>query len=78
MQKIFGISGIGATTLRTVASSYNQQDNTKSIKEKKQLATDMSHDLNTQMLYNKLTNVKLNRKVQEKKGNKIKIKNDNI
>ena len=78
MEKIFGISKIGATTLRTVASSYNQQDNTKSVKEKKLLAQDMAHDLNTQMLYNKITNVKLNRKVQEKKGNKIKIKNDNV
>ena len=76
MEVIFGISGIGATTMRTVMSSYNQQDNTKSVKEQRELAKDMSHDLNTQMLYNKITNVKLNRKAQEKKGNKIKIKND--
>jgi len=73
MEKIFGISKIGATTLRTVASSYNQQDNTKSVKEKKILAQDMAHDLNTQMLYNKITNVKLDRKAQVKKGNKIPI-----
>jgi len=73
MEKIFGISKIGATTLRTVASSYNQQGNTKSVKEKKILAQDMAHDLNTQMLYNKITNVKLDRKAQVKKGNKIPI-----
>merc|ERR1711966_417922 len=72
MEVIFGISGIGATTVRTVMSSYNQQDNTKSVKEKRELAKDMSHDLSTNALYNKITNVKLNRKAQEKKGNKIK------
>ena len=73
MEKIFGISKIGATTLRTVASSYNQQDNTKSVKEKKLLAQDMAHDLSTNALYNKLTNVKLNRDKQVIKKNKIPI-----
>lgn len=73
MEIIFGKSKIGATTLRTVASSYNQQDNTKSVKEKKELAKDMSHDLNTQMLYNKITNVRLDRKRQVLKKNKIPI-----
>ena len=73
MQKIFGISGIGATTLRTVASSYNQQNNTKSLKEKKQLATDMAHDLTTNALYNKITHMKLDRKRQVIKKNKIPI-----
>ena len=73
MEIIFNVKKVGATTLRTIASSYNTQDNTKSVKEKKELAKDMSHDLNTQMLYNKITNVKLNRKVQVKKGNKIPI-----
>ena len=76
MEIIFNVKKVGATTLRTIASSYNQQDNTKSIKEKKELAKDMSHDLNTQMLYNKITNVRLNRKTQVKKGNKIPLKND--
>lgn len=76
MEIIFNVKKVGATTLRTVASSYNQQDNTKSVKEKKQLADQMGHDLNTQMLYNKITNVKLNRKTQVKKGNKIPLKND--
>ena len=76
MEVIFGISGIGSTTLRVVASSYSQQDNTKSIKEKRELADQMSHDLNTQMLYNKITNVKLDRKRQVVKKNKIPIKND--
>lgn len=76
MEIIFNVKKVGATTLRTVASSYNQQDNTKSVKQKKELAKDMSHDLNTQMLYNKITNVRLNRKTQVKKGNKIPIKND--
>jgi len=78
MEKIFGISKVGATTLRTVASSYNQQNNLKSVKEKKELAEQMGHDLNTQMLYNKITNVKLDRKRQVIKKNKIPIKNDNI
>lgn len=73
MEKLFGISGIGATTLRTVASSYNQQDTTKSVKEKKELSKDMAHDLNTQMLYNKITNVRLDRKRQVVKKNKIPI-----
>ena len=70
---IFKIKKVGATTLRTVASSYNQQDNTKNVKQKKQLAKDMAHDLNTQMLYNKITNVKLDRKRQVKKKNKIPL-----
>ena len=70
MEVIFGISGIGATTMRTIASSYNTQDNTKSVKEKKELAEQMAHDLSTNALYNKITNVKLNRKAQEKKEKK--------
>ena len=73
MEIIFNVKKVGATTLRTIASSYNQQDNTKSVKEKKELAKDMSHDLNTQMLYNKITNVKLDRKRQVFKKNKIPI-----
>jgi hypothetical protein len=76
MEKLFGISGIGATTLRIVASSYNQQDPKKSVKEKRELAKDMSHDLTTNALYNKITNVKLDRPRQTLKKNKIKIKND--
>lgn len=73
MEIIFKVKKVGATTLRTVASSYNQQDTTKSVKEKKELAKDMAHDLNTQMLYNKITNVKLDRKRQVKKKNKIPL-----
>ena len=73
MEIIFNVKKVGATTLRTVASSYNQQDNTKSVKQKKELAKDMSHDLNTQMLYNKITNVRLDRKRQVVKKNKIPI-----
>ena len=76
MEIIFKIKKVGATTLRTVASSYNQQDNTKNVKQKKQLAKDMAHDLNTQMLYNKITNVKLDRRRQTFKKNKIPIKNE--
>ena len=76
MEIIFNVKKVGATTLRTIASSYNQQDNTKSVKEKKELAKDMSHDLNTQMLYNKITNVRLDRKRQVVKKNKIPLKND--
>ena len=74
MEIIFNVKKVGATTLRTIASSYSQQDNTKSVKEKKELAKDMSHDLNTQMLYNKITNVRLDRKRQVVKKNKIPIK----
>lgn len=73
MEKIFKIKKVGATTLRTVASSYNQQDNTKSVKEKRQLADQMAHDISTNALYSKITNVKLNRKVQVRKKNKIPI-----
>lgn len=73
MEMIYNVKKVGATTLRTIASSYNQQDNTKSVKEKKQLADQMGHDLNTQMLYNKITNVKLDRKRQVFKKNKIPI-----
>ena len=76
MEKLFGISGIGATTLRTVASSYNQQDPKKSVKEKRELADQMSHHLTTNALYNKITNVKLDRKRQVVKKNKIPLKND--
>jgi len=76
MQKIFGISGIGATTMRTVASSYNQSNTNKSVKEKRELAEQMAHDLNTNALYNKITNVKLNRDKQIIKKNKIPLKND--
>ena len=73
MEIIFNVKKVGATTLRTVASSYNQQDNKKSVKEKRELADQMGHDLNTQMLYNKITNVKLDRKRQVLKKNKIPI-----
>jgi len=73
MEIIFNVKKVGATTLRTVASSYNQQDNKKSVKEKRELADQMGHDLNTQMLYNKITNVKLDRKRQVFKKNKIPI-----
>ena len=78
MEKLFGISGIGATTLRTVNASYNQSNTNKSVKEKRELSEQMGHDLNTNALYNKLTNVKLNRDKQVIKKNKIPIKNDNI
>tara|TARA_R100000742_G_C4278898_1_gene102372 strand:+ start:1491 stop:2819 length:1329 start_codon:yes stop_codon:yes gene_type:complete len=73
MEIIFNVKKIGATTLRTVASSYNQQDNTKSVKDKRQLADQMGHDLNTNALYNKITNVRLDRKRQVSKKNKIPI-----
>ena len=76
MEIIFNVKKVGATTLRTIASSYNTQDNTKSVKEKKELAKDMSHDLSTQMLYNKITNVRLDRPRQTLKKNKIPLKND--
>ena len=76
MEKLFGISGIGATTLRTVNASYNQSNTNKSVKEKRELSEQMGHDLNTNALYNKLTNVKLNRDKQVIKKNKIPIKND--
>ena len=76
MEIIFNVKKVGATTLRTVNSSYNQQDTKKSVKEKRELADQMGHNLTTNALYNKITNVKLNRKVQVKKGNKIPIKND--
>jgi hypothetical protein len=67
MEIIFNVKKVGATTLRTIVSSYSQQDPKKSVKEKRQLAEDMGHDLSTNALYSKLTNVKLNRKVQVKK-----------
>jgi hypothetical protein len=73
MEIIFNVKKVGATTLRTIASSYNQQDNTKSVKEKRELADQMSHDLNTQMLYNKITHTRLDRKRQTLKKNKIPI-----
>jgi len=73
MEIIFNVKKVGATTLRTISSSYNQQDTTKSVKEKKQLAKDMAHDLNTQMLYNKITHTRLDRKRQVVKKNKIPI-----
>ena len=76
MEVIFGISGIGSTTLRIVNASYNQQDNTKSVKQKKELAKDMAHDLTTNALYSKITNVRLDRDKQTLKKNKIPIKND--
>ena len=76
MEIIFGISGIGSTTLRIVNASYNQQNNNKSVKEKKQLADQMGHDLSTNALYSKITNVRLDRKRQVVKKNKIPIKND--
>jgi hypothetical protein len=75
MEIIFNVKKVGATTLRTITSSYNQQDTTKSIKEKRELAENMGHDLSMNALYNKITNVKLNRKVQVRKKNKIPIKN---
>ena len=76
MEKLFGISGIGSTTLRIVNASYNTTDNTKSVKQKKELAKDMAHDLKTNALYSKITNVRLDRDKQTLKKNKIPLKND--
>ena len=73
MEIIFNVKKVGATTLRTVTSSYNQQDTKKSVKEKRELAENMGHDLNTQMLYNKITHTRLDRKRQTLKKNKIPI-----
>lgn len=54
MTKLFGYTNINSRTIRKVGAIYNQQDSSKSLKEKKKTATDMGHSLTENALYNKI------------------------
>jgi len=54
MNNLFKYQNINATTIRRISAIYNQQDSSKSIKEKKKTATDMGHSLTENNLYNKI------------------------
>jgi hypothetical protein len=54
MNKLFLYDKITSTTIRKISAIYNQQDATKSIKDKKALATAMAHSYTENTLYNKI------------------------
>ena len=54
MTKLFGYTNINSRTIRKVGAIYNQQDSSKSLKEKKKTATDMGHSYSENALYNKI------------------------
>jgi hypothetical protein len=54
MNNLFKYQNINATTIRRISAIYNQQDSSKSIKEKKKTATDMAHNYTQNALYNKI------------------------
>ena len=54
MTKLFGYTNINSRTIRKVGAIYNQQDSSKSLKEKKKTATDMAHSYTENALYNKI------------------------
>ena len=54
MTKLFGYTNINSRTIRKVGAIYNQQNPSKSIKEKKKTATDMAHSYSENALYNKI------------------------
>lgn len=54
MNKLFAYEKINNRTIRKITAIYNQQDNTKSVKDKKELATAMSHSYTENTLYNKI------------------------
>jgi hypothetical protein len=54
MNNLFHYDNITNRTIRKVSAIYNIQNDTKSIKDKKQLATDMGHSIIENQLYNKI------------------------
>jgi hypothetical protein len=54
MNNLFKYQNINATTIRKIGAIYNQQNPSKSLKEKKKTATDMGHSLTENTLYNKI------------------------
>jgi len=54
MNNLFHYNNITNRTIRKVSAIYNIQNDTKSIKDKKQLATDMGHSIIENQLYNKI------------------------
>jgi hypothetical protein len=54
MNNLFKYQNINATTIRRISAIYNQQNPSKSIKEKKKTATDMAHNYTQNALYNKI------------------------
>lgn len=57
MNNLFNYQNINATTIRRISAIYNQQNNSKSLKQKKQTATDMGHSYNENTMYNKIVNM---------------------
>lgn len=54
MNNLFNYQNINSRTIRKIGAIYNQQNTAKSLKDKKQTATDMSHSMNENALYNKI------------------------
>jgi len=54
MNSLFNYQNINATTIRRISAIYNQQDNEKSLKDKKQLASQMGHSYTENTMYNKI------------------------
>jgi hypothetical protein len=54
MNSLFNYQNINATTIRRISAIYNQQDNKKSLKDKKQLASQMGHSYTENTMYNKI------------------------
>jgi len=54
MNKLFAYDNITTTTIRKISAIYNQQNNTKSIKDKKEIANAMAHSYTENTLYNKI------------------------
>ena len=54
MNTVFQYQKINSRTIRKVGAIYNQQNTSKSLKEKKKLANDMGHSYEENALYNKI------------------------
>ena len=54
MNNLFKYENINSRTIRKVSAIYNQQDINKSIKNKKETASQMAHSMNENLLYNKI------------------------
>jgi len=54
MNNLFNYTNINAKTIRKIGAIYNQQNTSKSLKDKKKLANDMGHSYTENTMYNKI------------------------
>ena len=54
MNSLFNYNNINATTIRKISAIYNQQNNEKSVKDKRELASQMGHSYTENTMYNKI------------------------